>query len=125
MGTPFATTIDGYEHQWQVNYLAPFILTHNLLPLMLQTASQTTDKTRVRVINLATEMTAMIGPKSMSLTDVNMKDACGPTALLYVPRPSYTASISLTAGNQPALLALEARINPPRQRAERPLQRTR
>jgi NAD(P)-dependent dehydrogenase (short-subunit alcohol dehydrogenase family) len=84
MGTPFATTIDGYESQWQVNYLAPFILTYNLLPLMLQTASQTADKTRVRVVNLATEMTAILGPKSISLTDVNMRDACGPTAPLYV-----------------------------------------
>jgi NAD(P)-dependent dehydrogenase (short-subunit alcohol dehydrogenase family) len=125
MGTPFATTIDGYEHQWQVNYLAPFILTYNLLPLMLQTASKSADKTRVRVINLATEMTAILGPKSISLTDVNMPDACGPTAPLYVQRPGYTDSISLTTRNQPALLALEARFNPACQRAERPLQRTR
>lgn len=88
MGTPFATTKDGYESQWQVNYLAPFILTHNLLPLMLRTASETNEKTRVRVVNLATEMTAMLGPKSMSLADVNMKDACGPTAPLYVKHPA-------------------------------------
>jgi NAD(P)-dependent dehydrogenase (short-subunit alcohol dehydrogenase family) len=99
MGTPYATTIDGYEHQWQVNYLAPFILTYNLLPLMLQTASQTADKTRVRVINLATEMTAVLGPKNISLPDVNMPDACGPTAPLYAPRPGSTASISLTTEN--------------------------
>ena len=92
MGTPFETTKDGYESQWQVNYLAPFILTHNLLPLMLRTASETTDKTRVRVVNLATEMTSMLGPKAISLTDVNMKDACGPTASLYVKYSDYTES---------------------------------
>jgi NAD(P)-dependent dehydrogenase (short-subunit alcohol dehydrogenase family) len=96
MGTPFKTTIDGYESQWQVNYLAPFILTYNLLPLMLQTASKAADKTRVRVINLSTEMTAMLGPKNVSLTDVNMEDACGPTAPLYVKSSGYTGSILLT-----------------------------
>jgi NAD(P)-dependent dehydrogenase (short-subunit alcohol dehydrogenase family) len=92
MGTPFATTIDGYESQWQVNYLAPFILTYNLLPLMLLTASKAADKTRVRVINLSTEMTAMLGPKSVSLTDVNMLDACGPTAPLYVESSAIQAA---------------------------------
>ena len=104
MGTPFETTKDGYESQWQVNYLAPFILTHNLLPLMLRTASETTDKTRVRVVNLATEMTAMVGPKSISLTDVNLKDACGPTVPLYVKYSDFTENILLTVQIQTALL---------------------
>jgi NAD(P)-dependent dehydrogenase (short-subunit alcohol dehydrogenase family) len=125
MGTPFETTKDGYESQWQVNYLAPFILTHNLLPLMLRTASETTDKTRVRVVNLATEMTSMLGPKAISLTDVNMKDACGPTASLYVKCSDYTESTSLTIGTQTALLTFQARVNPSRKGAERPIQRTR
>ena len=125
MGTPFETTKDGYESQWQVNYLAPFILTHNLLPLMLRTASEATNKTRVRVVNLATEMTAMLGPKAISLTDVNLKDACGPTAPLYVKCSDYTESTSLTIGTQTALLTFQARINPSRKGAERPIQRTR
>jgi NAD(P)-dependent dehydrogenase (short-subunit alcohol dehydrogenase family) len=106
MGTPFETTKDGYESQWQVNYLAPFVLTHNLLPLMLRTASEATDKTRVRVVNLATEMTAMLGPKSIALTDVNMKDACGPTAPLYVKYFwPYRGSVT-DCQNQAALLTL-------------------
>ena len=124
MGTPFETTKDGYESQWQVNYLAPFILTHNLLPLMLRTASEATDKTRVRVVNLATEMTAMLGPKAISLTDVNLKDACGPTAPLYVKCPDYTERIWLTIQNQTTLLTFQARFNPPRKGAERPVRRT-
>ncbi|KAG9206455.1 hypothetical protein G6514_003286 [Epicoccum nigrum] len=93
MGTPFETTKDGYESQWQVNYLAPFVLTHNLLPLMLRTASETPEKTRVRVINLATEMTAMLGPKTISLKDVDLKDACGPTAALQRYSHSKQGSI--------------------------------
>ena len=124
MGTPFETTKDGYESQWQVNYLAPFILTHNLLPLMLRTASETTDKTRVRVVNLATEMTSMLGPKAISLTDVNLKDACGPTAPLYVKCPDYTERIWLTVQNQTTLLTFQARFNPPRKGVERPVRRT-
>lgn len=124
MGTPFETTKDGYESQWQVNYLAPFILTHNLLPLMLRTASEATDKTRVRVVNLATEMTAMLGPKAISLTDVNLKDACGPTAPLYVKCPDYTERIWLTIQNQTTLLTFQARFNPPRKGVERPVRRT-
>ena len=125
MGTPFETTKDGYESQWQVNYLAPFILTHNLLPLMLRTASEATNKTRVRVVNLATEMTAMLGPRAISLTDVNLKDACGPTAALYVKYSDYTESISLTDKTQTALLTFQARFDPPCKGAERPIQRTR
>lgn len=124
MGTPFETTKDGYESQWQVNYLAPFILTHNLLPLMLRTASEATNKTRVRVVNLATEMTAMLGPKAISLTDVNLKDACGPTAPLYVKCPDYTERIWLTIQNQTTLLTFQARFNPPRKGVERPVRRT-
>lgn len=124
MGTPFETTKDGYESQWQVNYLAPFILTHNLLPLMLRTASEATNKTRVRVVNLATEMTAMLGPKAISLTDVNLKDACGPTAPLYVKCPDYTERIWLTVQNQTTLLTFQARFNPPRKGVERPVRRT-
>ncbi|KAI8967590.1 hypothetical protein BDF20DRAFT_900203 [Mycotypha africana] len=34
MNTPFSTTIDGYESQCQINYLAPFLLTKLLLPSM-------------------------------------------------------------------------------------------
>jgi len=77
MGTPFKLTKDGYEAQWQVNYLAAFALTTSLLPLMLNTASQHADKTRVRVVNLSTEMTSMTGPKTMQLHDTSMSQNKG------------------------------------------------
>ena len=125
MGTPFDTTVDGYENHWQVNYLSPFILTYNLLPLMLQTASKAADKTRVRVVNLSSEMTGVLGPKSMSLTDVNMQAACGPTAPLYVDNSCYTGSILLTVRNQTALRTFEARLNSACQGVERSVQRAR
>lgn len=34
--TSYRETIDGYELQWGVNYLAPFLLTRELLPLLLR-----------------------------------------------------------------------------------------
>ncbi|EHY56132.1 hypothetical protein HRR83_008650 [Exophiala dermatitidis] len=38
MATPFEMTKDGYEAQWQTNYLAHWVLTAHLLPLLLRTS---------------------------------------------------------------------------------------
>ncbi len=51
MATPFELTKDGYEAQWQTNYLAHWVFTERLLPLMLQTA-KTLPAGSVRVVNL-------------------------------------------------------------------------
>ncbi|KAI0868051.1 hypothetical protein GGS24DRAFT_483467 [Hypoxylon argillaceum] len=51
MATPFEMTKDGHEAQWQTNYLAHWVLTAHLLPLMLQTA-RTLPPGRVRIVNL-------------------------------------------------------------------------
>lgn len=81
MATPFELTKDGYESQWQVNYLAPFILTAGLLPLMLASAAETRTHERVRVVNLSSDMTRM-GPKTMQLEDVNLTNVKGFTEVL-------------------------------------------
>jgi NAD(P)-dependent dehydrogenase (short-subunit alcohol dehydrogenase family) len=44
-------TKDGHEAQWQTNYLAHWIFTEHLLPLMLQTA-KTLPPGSVRIVNL-------------------------------------------------------------------------
>lgn len=77
------------------------------------------------MVNLSTEMTAMLGPKSVSLSDVNMLDACGPTAPLYVKSSGYADSILLTVRNQTALLTFKAMFNSACQGVERSVQRTR
>lgn len=82
MATPFELTNDGYESQWQVNYLAPFILTAGLLPLMLTSAAETRTHERVRIVNVSSDMTRMVGPKVMQLQDVNLTDAKGVTETL-------------------------------------------
>lgn len=52
MATPFEMTKDGHEAQWQTNYLAHWVLTEHLLPLMLQTA-KTLPPGSVRIANLS------------------------------------------------------------------------
>ncbi|EXJ83787.1 hypothetical protein A1O1_07414 [Capronia coronata CBS 617.96] len=51
MATPFEMTKDGHEAQWQTNYLAHWVLTEHLLPLMLRTA-RTLPPGSVRIVNL-------------------------------------------------------------------------
>lgn len=52
MATPFALTKDDWEEQWQTNYLAHWVLTHHLLPLMLKT-SRLSAPGSVRIVNLS------------------------------------------------------------------------
>jgi NAD(P)-dependent dehydrogenase (short-subunit alcohol dehydrogenase family) len=82
MGVPFELTTDGYELQWQVNYLSPYLFVSELLPLLLATASTSGTKDRVRIINLSSEMTTLLGPKHILLNDVNMTEQKGMTVLL-------------------------------------------
>lgn len=52
MATPFEITKDGNEAQWQTNYLAHWVFTFHLLPLLLST-SKTHPAGSVRVVNLS------------------------------------------------------------------------
>jgi NAD(P)-dependent dehydrogenase (short-subunit alcohol dehydrogenase family) len=52
MATPFEMTKDGYEAQWQTNYVAHWVFTSHLLPLMLKT-SKTLPSGSVRIVNLS------------------------------------------------------------------------
>ncbi|KIV91339.1 hypothetical protein PV10_05886 [Exophiala mesophila] len=52
MATPFEISSDGYEAQFQTNYLAHWLLTTHLLPLLLKT-SKTTPAGGVRIVNLS------------------------------------------------------------------------
>jgi NAD(P)-dependent dehydrogenase (short-subunit alcohol dehydrogenase family) len=86
MSCPFALTGDGFETQWQVNYLAPHVFTSTLLPVLLSTASHHNSKDRVRVINVSSDL-AMMGPKTIQLNDVNMTSQKGPLELMLVAPP--------------------------------------
>lgn len=71
MTVPYKLTVDGFESQWQVNYVAPHVLTSSLMPLLLSTAAAVGNKNRVRVVNVASDA-AFFGPKGIKFEDVNM-----------------------------------------------------
>ncbi|KAH7325680.1 hypothetical protein B0I35DRAFT_405040 [Stachybotrys elegans] len=76
MNVPFKLTKDGYETQWQANYVAPHVFTAALLPKLLATAAAYDDKTRVRVVNVSSDL-AFNGPKTINMADPNMTKAKG------------------------------------------------
>lgn len=78
MATPLETTKDGHEAQWQTNYLAHWVLTEQLLPLMLQTA-KTFPPGSVRIVNL-TSSGHLGAPKGgINFKDLSLKNS-GPWA---------------------------------------------
>jgi NAD(P)-dependent dehydrogenase (short-subunit alcohol dehydrogenase family) len=73
MATPFEITKDGHEAQWQTNYLAHWVFTEHLLPLMLQTA-KTLPAGSVRIVNL-TSSGHLSAPKGgINFQDLSLKD---------------------------------------------------
>ena len=74
MATPFEMTKDGHEAQWQTNYLAHWVLTEHLLPLMLRTA-KTLPPGNVRIVNL-TSSGHLAAPKGgINFKDLSLKDS--------------------------------------------------
>lgn len=74
MATPFELTKDGYEAQWQTNYLSHWVLTEHLLPLMLR-AAKTLPPGSVRIVNL-TPSGHLSAPKGgINFDDLSLKDS--------------------------------------------------
>ncbi|KAI3172904.1 hypothetical protein DTO046C5_3251 [Penicillium roqueforti] len=92
MTVPYKLTVDGFETQWQVNYLAPHVLTSTLMPLLLKTASSSGSSDRVRVVNVSSDA-AFFGPKTLLLDDVNMTETKGVMELWQRYGHSKQASI--------------------------------
>ncbi|KAM7219717.1 putative dehydrogenase [Rhypophila decipiens] len=77
LATPFEMTADGHEAQWQTNYLAHWLLTSRLLPLMLRTAKGLPPGA-VRIVNL-TSSGHLTAPKcGINLDDPSLKEAGTP-----------------------------------------------
>lgn len=74
MGTPFQMTKNNYEAQWQTNYLAHWVLTENLLPLMLQTA-KTLPPGSVRIVNITSSGHLMAPKGGINFEDLSLKDS--------------------------------------------------
>lgn len=74
MATPFEITMNGHEAQWQTNYLAHWVLTEHLLPLMLRT-SKTLPPGSVRIVNL-TSSGHLGAPKGgINFKELSLKDS--------------------------------------------------
>ncbi|KFY61745.1 hypothetical protein V496_04903 [Pseudogymnoascus sp. VKM F-4515 (FW-2607)] len=74
MATPFEMTKDGYEAQWQTNYLSHWVFTEHLLPLMLRTAKNLQPGS-VRIVNL-TSSGHLSAPKGgINFEDLSLKDS--------------------------------------------------
>ena len=76
MAAPFETTKDGHEAQWQTNYLAHWVLTFHLLPLLLRT-SQATPPGSVRVVNLSSSGHFSAPKGGINFTDPSLPDSSG------------------------------------------------
>jgi NAD(P)-dependent dehydrogenase (short-subunit alcohol dehydrogenase family) len=91
MNTPYELTVDGFERQWQVNYVSPHVLDQLFLQHLLTAASIHERQDRVRVIHVSSDL-ARMGPETIQLTDPNMSTAKGPMA----PRNRYCHSKQAT-----------------------------
>lgn len=78
MATPFEITKDGHEEQWQTNYLAHWVFTSHLLPLMLQT-SNTCPPGSVRIVNLTSSGHHSAPKGGINFADTSLPHASGLT----------------------------------------------
>ncbi|KAI1742354.1 hypothetical protein F4680DRAFT_30147 [Xylaria scruposa] len=74
MATPFEMGRDGHEAQWQTNYIAHWVLTEHLLPLMLQTA-KTLPPGSVRLVNLTSSGHLGAPTSGINFQDLSLKDS--------------------------------------------------
>lgn len=78
MACPFELTKDGYELQWQTNFLAHHAFTLFLLPLFRHTAQLSSgSKASVRIVNVSSDAAFLMGPKGLDYKDPNMANLTG------------------------------------------------
>ncbi|MCJ1312429.1 hypothetical protein MMC25_006103 [Agyrium rufum] len=77
MATPYAVTDDGYEIQWQTNYLSAFFLTKLLLSTMTSTAATVNLHNRVRIVNLSSDAVFLDIAPYPNLADPKLSDLIG------------------------------------------------
>ncbi|KAJ7657791.1 NAD(P)-binding protein [Mycena polygramma] len=76
MSHDYGKTADGVEDSFAVNYLAPFVFTQSLLPLLISTSRQLNSDVRVIMIASAVHSFAPSGGKFNTLEEIN--DPLGP-----------------------------------------------
>lgn len=92
MNVPYTITADGFERQWQINYIAPHVLDHFFLPYLVMAASIHERQDRVRVIHVSSDLSRR-GPSTINLSDPNMPSSNSPLALMNRYSHSKQATI--------------------------------
>ncbi|PSN59313.1 NAD(P)-binding protein [Corynespora cassiicola Philippines] len=72
MAVANAISKDGYEYQWQTNYIAHWLFTYLLIPLLESTAAKEAVGT-VRVVNVASSSHKMAPPGAIDFEDTNLQ----------------------------------------------------
>lgn len=78
MATPFEISKDGHEAQWQTNYLAHWVLTSHLLPLLLST-SKSLPAGSVRIVNLTSSGHYSAPKGGINFVDTSLPNESGLT----------------------------------------------
>ncbi|KAK9311431.1 hypothetical protein V1522DRAFT_373596 [Lipomyces starkeyi] len=73
MATPFEKTVDGYESQFQTNYISHWLLTQLLMPLILAAASSSAPGV-VRVVNVSSSAHDNAPSNGIDLQDTDQKN---------------------------------------------------
>jgi NAD(P)-dependent dehydrogenase (short-subunit alcohol dehydrogenase family) len=76
MAAPFQMSKNGYEAQWQTNYLAHWVLTAHLLPLLLKTAKISPPGT-VRIVNVSSVGHHSAPKEGIAFDDTSLPKADG------------------------------------------------
>ena len=77
MASPYALTVDGYETQWQTNYLSHFLLIKALLPNLSSAAAEATSPGRVRIVSVSSDAAFVPIAPSLNLENPNLDSIKG------------------------------------------------
>ncbi|KAL9129097.1 MAG: hypothetical protein Q9217_002369 [Psora testacea] len=80
MATPYALTKDGYEAQWQTNYLSPFFLIISLLLILTSTATGKYSGGSVRIANVSSDAAFVPFAPNLDIENPNLDYLTGWTA---------------------------------------------
>lgn len=86
MASPYALTGDGYETQWQTNYLSHFLLIKALLPTLSSTAAGATSPGHVRIVSLSSDAAFVPIAPDLDLKNPNLDSITGILAAWYISR---------------------------------------
>ena len=74
MAVPLEITADGFESQFQVNYLAHWLLTYRLMPLLQKTTLESAIGD-VRIVNVSSMGHKAAPSEGIKFDDINLRDA--------------------------------------------------